>query len=118
MARFDKYNPVGGGTRAPLAANWTGSAFAFGVGLDVNGRVVVGAGQSGIVGVVCLPKDKRAGDIVDCMKHGEIVEFAGAAGTVYTADTTTGVIADDAADATHIRVGHTVEATRLVVGVL
>jgi len=117
MARIDKYDPVGGGFRAALAANRTGAATPFGVGLDTNGRVVVGAGQTGIVGVVCKPDDALLGDIIDVMKDGEIVEFAGAAGTLYTANTTTGVISSAAVSATQIRVGHTVEATRLVVGV-
>ena len=39
------------------------------------------------------------------------------AGTVYTANTTTGVISSDAASGTQIKVGFTVEATRLVIRV-
>lgn len=116
MARIDKYDPVGGGFRAPLAADRTGAAAPVGVGLDVNGRVVAGAGQTGIVGVLCKPDDAKAGDIVDVMKDGELVEFAGVAGTAYTANTTTGVISSAAGSATQIHVGHTVEATRLIVG--
>jgi hypothetical protein len=117
LARIDKYDPVGGGFRAPLAANWTGSATPVGVGLDVNGRVVPGAGTTGIKGVLCKPDDASAGDIVDIMKDGELVEFAGAAGTTYTAATADGAIGTTAADATHVVVGFTVEATRLIVGV-
>jgi hypothetical protein len=115
VARFDKYDPVSGGTRAALAADYTGSANAVGVGLNSSGRVVPGAGQTGVIGVICQPKNKKAGDIVDVMRSGEIVEFAGAAGTVYTADTTTGAIATSAASATKTPIGYTVEATRLVV---
>lgn len=117
MARIDKYDPVSGGFRAPLAAAYTGAAAPIGVGLNSSGRVVAGAGDTGIVAVLCKPDDAAAGDIVDNMTDGELVEFAGAAGTVYTADTTTGVIDDTAPDATHTRVGHTVEATRLIVRV-
>lgn len=117
MARIDKYNPVGGGFRAPLAADRAGAAAPVGVGLDVNGRVVAGIGVTGIVGVLCKPDDAVAGEVVDIMKDGELVEFAGAAGTVYTANTVTGVISNAAASATQIVVGHTVEATRLIVGV-
>jgi hypothetical protein len=118
MARIDKYSGVGSGFRAPLAADWAGQATAIGVGLDVNGRVVAGAGINGrIVGVLCKPDAGKAGSIVDIMKDGELVEFAGVAGTDYTANTTTGVISSAAASATQIRVGHTVEATRLIVGV-
>lgn len=117
MARIDKYSGVGSGFRAPLAADWAGQAAPVGCGLDVNGRVVPGAGQSGIMGVLCKPDAAKAGDPVDLMKDGELVEFAGVAGTQYTALTTTGAIAAVAPDATHVVVGATVEATRLIVGV-
>lgn len=115
MARFDKYEPHVGGFRAPLNAAYTGSASAIGVGLNSSGRVVVGAGATGIVGVICQPADRAAGDIVDVMTSGELIEFAGTAGTVYTALTTTGVIGVTAADGTHIRIGFTVEGDRLIV---
>jgi len=115
--RIDKYNPVGSGFRAPLAANYTGAAAAIAVGLNSSGRVVVGAGQTGIVGVICIPTNKNAGDIVDVMKHGEIVEAALVAGTLYSANTTTGVISSAAVSGTQIYIGHTVEADRLVVNV-
>lgn len=117
MARIDKYDPVDGGFRAPLAADRTGAVAPVGVGLDVNGRVVAGAGQTGIVGVLCKPDDAIAGEIMDICRDAEIVEFAGDPGTVYTANTTTGVIDDTAASGTQIVVGFTVEATRLIVGV-
>lgn len=117
MARIDKYDPVDGGFRAPLAADRTGAAAPLGVGLDVNGRVVAGIGNTGIVGVLCKPDNAKAGDIMDLMRDGELVEFAGVAGTVYTANTTTGVITSAAASGTQIVVGFTVEATRLIVGV-
>lgn len=117
MARIDKYSGVGSGFRAPFAADWAGQVTAIGVGLDVNGRVVAGAGVTGIVGVLCKPDEAKAGSIADIMKDGELVEFAGVAGTVYTANTTTGVISSAAASGTQIKVGHTVEATRLIVGV-
>lgn len=117
MARIDKYDPVGGGFRAPLAANRTGAAAPVGVGLDVNGRVVAGAGTTGIIGVLCKPDNANAGDPVDVMKDGELVEFAGVAGTAYTANTTTGAITSAAASGTQILVGFTSEATRLIVGV-
>lgn len=117
MSRIDKYDPVDGGFRAPLAADFVVGDIntAFGVGLDVNGRVVKGAGNTGLKGVLVLTKAAKAGDIVDVMTDGEIVEFPGAAGTTYTALTTTGVIGTAAADATHVKVGFTVESTRLVV---
>lgn len=118
MARIDKYDPVDGGFRAPLAGTWAGSATPIGVGLDTNGRVVAGAGTTGIVGVLCKPDAAVALEIVDVMTDGEIVEFGGGdAGAAFTALTSTGAIAAVAADATHIPVGFTVEATRLIVRV-
>ena len=117
MARFDKYDPVSGGFRAALAASYTGAVAPVGVGLDANGRVVVGSGVTGIKGVICIPSDKPAGEVVDVMTHGEIVDLGGAAADNYTANTTTGAVTGAAASATQIYVGHTVEADRLIVRV-
>jgi len=114
MARIDKYQPVAGGFRAPLHAAYTGAAAPIGVGLNSSGRVVAGPGQTGIIGVVCAPYDKGAGDIIDCMTNGELVEFGGVAGTRYYAHATTGVISSTPSI---YAVGHTVEADRLVVRV-
>jgi hypothetical protein len=112
--RYDKYNPVGGGFRALLAANWTGSDDPFGVGLDVDGHVVVGAGTTGVVGVMIKTRDALAGQVVDIMKLGEIVEFDGDPATIYYADPTTGVISDTESI---FPVGFTVELSRLVVAI-
>jgi hypothetical protein len=119
MARIDKYDPVDGGFRAPLAGAWVGSATPKGVGLDANGRVVPGAGNSGIKGVLCKPDNGAAGDIVDVMTEGELVEFAGVAGTSYYAANADGVLDAVApvAGVNKVTVGFTVEATRLVVRV-
>jgi hypothetical protein len=114
--RYDKYEPKGGGFRAPLAANLAASATPVAVGLNSSGQVVAGAGNTGIVGVLILTLDKKAGQPVDIMTHGECVEMAGlTAGTKVTALTTTGALGTAAADATHITIGWTVEATRLIV---
>lgn len=136
MARYDKYDSQVSGFRANLAASLTlvnGSVGPVGVGLDANGRVVLGAGNSGIKAVLVKNMTPQgligsglapqatapgaiAGDVVDCMIHGEIADITGLiAGTQYTANTTTGVITSAAASATQIVVGFTVEATRLVV---
>lgn len=134
MSRYDKYDPVAGGFRAPLAANFAYTAsvpdYAHtdlgrmkAVSLDASGNVVIGtAGQSGFVGVMILTEPKPLGAIVDIMTDGEIVEFltnagaAAAAGTVYTsnADGTYGTTAQGAAN---FRIGNTVEPGRLVVRV-
>ena len=118
MPRFDKYEPLGGGFRARLAAAWAAAdGVPIAVGLDTTGKVVPGAGTTGILGVcILVAVNKNAGDVVDVMTDGEILEMTGfAAGVPVTALTTTGVLGVVAEDATHTRIGHTVEADRLVV---
>lgn len=147
MARYDKYDSESGGFRAPLNASLslTNQGYGpIGVGLNANGKVVPGAGNSGIVGILVknMPNVAQvgnttiggitapgslAGDIVDCMVDGEIVDLTGfVAGTTYWADGVTGVLAAAGAGgakpgsgtgsaAGSVRVGFTVEATRLCV---
>lgn len=121
MARYDKYDPKAGGFRAALAADQEATPGAVGdadgpiaVGLDANGEVVPGAGNSGIVGILCLTQNKKAGDIVDVMTAGDVVEFGGDAGTAYFGASADGAIATGAGD---VYLGHTVEGQRLVVRV-
>lgn len=101
------------------------------VSLNAQGQVVKGiAGQSGFVGVVCITGrqvdvvgvqagqnwkgGKRAGDIVDVMQDGEIVELTGlAAGTKYYGLANGNGVATAATG--NVPVGWTVEAGRLVV---
>lgn len=129
MPRYDKYDPYDGGFRAPLAAV-VDSADGFdlvGVGINASGLAVVGAGQTGIVGVMVAHGAKKVGDIVDVMTDGEVVEFtedgtaAGAAavsGTKYYVVAATGVVTDEPGTTpANIPIGHTVEASRLVVRV-
>jgi len=124
VARFDKYDPNVGGFRAPLAATLAdaGVGLVKGVGLNSSGQVVIGAGNTGVIGVIVdnglltdgVVKGKLAGEIIDVMTSGEIVECASlVAGTGYWADPTTGVLEAEAlGDA---KVGVTSEATRLIV---
>lgn len=119
MARFDKYEPHVGGFRARLAANWLDAdkGVLIAVGLDANGRVVKGAGNAGCLGVVALGKARQAGDPIDTMTAGEIVDCTGlTAGTDYYVSAA-GVITDVpmAAGVNGFYLGHTVEADRLVV---
>lgn len=104
-ARYDKYNPINGGFRAPLGADLVLVAGEFGpraMSLDTNGRAILGtAGQSGICGLLvknaarqpwtststgpgtpnaATPMGCLAGDIVDIMTDGEIVDIVGLAG--------------------------------------
>lgn len=112
MARYDKYNSVSGGFRAPLAADYTGSEDVIGVGLDSNGRVVPGAGDTGVVGVMVKTLTAYAGDIVDVMTDGEIVEADLAAGSLYYAAAGDGEVSTTD---TGKQIGFTVEADRLVI---
>ena len=117
MARYDKYVPDISGTRAVLNADWLDADLGkvVPVSLNTTGKVVKGtAGQSGFVGVVCLTKKRYAGDVVDIMQYGDIVELTGAvAGQRYYA------LADGSGISTVVLLNHfvgfTVEADRLVV---
>lgn len=112
--RIDKYDPVAGGFRAPLNAAYTGSASAVGASLNSSGRALPGAtGNTGFVGVLCKPDNAVAGEVVDIMTHGELSDVEGlTAGTVYYLNASTGALQTAK---TIYRVGHTVEAGRLVV---
>lgn len=121
MARYDKYDPESGGFRARLAAAWAAAdGTPVAVGLDANGRVVPGAGVSGIVGVVVLKGfHKAAGDVVDVMTHGEIVEvddtgFTGRAAGVAVYGVPAGGALTNVATA-NVKLGHMVEASRFIV---
>lgn len=128
MARIDKYEPHIGGTRARLAAAWllanVGKIVA--VGLDANGRAVVGAGASGIIGVCVLQATHPAGHQIDILQRADIVEVAtsditgvvagkkvymNAAGVMAVTAITTAI---GVAGTNGYYVGHTVEADRLV----
>ena len=119
-ARYDKYDPISGGFRAPLNADWLDAdvGIPFGVGLNASGKVVKGAGTTGVRGVLVVDKiGRKANDIVDCMTAGEIVDVTSpvlAAGTKYAGVAASGVIA---ATGVGSEVGYTVEATRLIVRV-
>ena len=117
-ARYDKYDPISGGFRAPLNADWLDAdvGIPFAVGLNASGKVVKGAGTTGVRAVLVVDAiGKKANDIVDCMTAGEIVDVTSpalAAGTKYAGVAATGVIA---ASGVGSEVGYTVEATRLIV---
>ena len=127
MSRYDKYDSKMSGFRAFLAADWISTDLerVVGVGLNSSGLLVKGAGQTGVIGVLCLTRIIKAGrEPVDVMKRGEIVEFdkvqkpniafaTAAPGIKLYADATTGVLTTTATS--NIYVGHTVEASRLIV---
>jgi len=122
MSRYDKYDPKSGGFRAPLAGDFDPEDVEklIGVGLDENGRVVKGEGNTGIKGVLVLTMVRKAGEVIDVMTDGEIVEFEGEdgvpgkdlakPGTNYFVDGD-GKVAEDG----DLYVGATVQNHRLVV---
>lgn len=128
MSRFDKYDPVSGGFRAKLnaaivasttpATNQVGKA--YGVSLNASGRVVVGGTAiTDIVGVICPVRAMDAGEPIDVMTAGEIVEFTQTSGTAWAAGdrvyaATTG---DLSTTNTGRLLGRVVEATRGVIRV-
>lgn len=119
-ARYDKYDPISGGFRAPLNADWLDAdvGIPFAVGLNASGKVVKGAGTTGVRAVLVVDKiGFKANDIVDCMTNGEIVDVTSpvlVAGTKYGGVSASGVIGATGAGVGS-EVGYTVEATRLIV---
>lgn len=127
MARIDKTDSAIGMQR--VEAGWAADAVTGeldnvrGVGIDTTGKAVIGAGNTGVVGLSVRSKIfRRAGDVAEYISLGEIVEIEGLdAGTKYFVDPTTGELTadeDDGADPTpvaNIPVGYTIEADRLVV---
>jgi len=143
MARYDKYDPISGGSRARLNASLTltNGSFIGAVSLNASGRVVAGtAGGSGLFGVLVknvargpagqyqanpfdgtpnpyAPVGNQAGDVVDVMQSGDIVDLDKA---VFLAGRKVYATAAGALTLTstgNIAVGWTVEAGRLVVRV-
>lgn len=118
MARIDKTESAVGVVRAALAADIDPADFGkiFGVGLNAQGRVVKGAGQSGVIGVISPDRTvRKAGKVIDIFKLGDFVECEGlSAGTKQYADAATGVISSTN---TGTYVGFTVEADRLVLAI-
>lgn len=120
--RWDKTEPHGGSFRARLNADWLAADIGVitGVGLNASGNLVKGAGNTGVIGVVCFSKAYKAGQAVDVVKRGEavggaqvIVGTAALAGTSYSISAA-GVVTAEAAG-TRGTLGLTVEADRLVV---
>jgi hypothetical protein len=129
VARVDKASPKAGGSRAPLAAAWSSNDIGklYAVGLNASGQVVKGSGNSGIVGVLVLTKAYPAGEVVDIMFNGHIVEFGptagtpgsdfGTPGTAYYGKADGNIVAAEDASEGDVYIGFTVHGRRLVVNV-
>lgn len=116
MARVDKTDSAIGVVRAAISADFAQSDWdkVIPVGLNALGRIVKGAGQTGVIGVLIPGRTVyRAGQIGDIFKIADIVECAGlAAGTKYYSDAN-GVVSTTN---TGTYLGFTVEADRLILG--
>lgn len=127
VSRIDKYEPMGGGFRAPLnaAIPLADVGKIIGVSLNGSGKVVYGAAAAaGIKGVINPVHAMGAGEIIDVMTDGEIVECtlndgttALTAGTDYYATATAGTGGITATATSNQYIGHTVENDRLIVRV-
>lgn len=135
VSRYDKYDPKSGGFRAPANAAWTTTSGPAGVsdlfrvtGVQLNGsgRAVRATSALACVGITIAHGPKNAGDILDVMTDGEVVELdaldiqggtAPVAGTKYYLDVTAGRLTATApaAGVNGFYVGTTIEAGRLVV---
>lgn len=130
MSRIDKTHSAVGVVRAALNADLQVEDYdtVIGVGLNAQGNIVKGAGQTGIVGVINPSKARaKAGQITDIFVLGDAVDMTGlAAGTTYWADGDTGALVAAGAQGTQpatgagstagsVKIGFTVEADRLVI---
>lgn len=120
--RVDKSDPYSSTHRARLEAAWLAAdvGVIVGVGLNASGRIVKGAGNTGVIGVVVLSQVRAAGHPVDILKRAEvtggtevIVGTPAVAGTSYSI-TAAGVIAATAAGVPG-NLGYTTEIDRFVV---
>jgi hypothetical protein len=98
MSRYDKVDPIAGGFRAKLAAAWTATSGPSSVtdlnrilvvGLNSSGQIVKAATVAAASGLLIVHAvAAAAGDVMDVMTHGEIVEISGSdmqSGTAPTA---------------------------------
>jgi hypothetical protein len=83
-SRYDKYDGVNGGFRAPLNAAWTATSGPSGVtdlarilcvGLNSSGNIVKAASVAACSGILVVNAAAAAGDIMDVMTSGEIVDI-------------------------------------------
>lgn len=124
MSRFDKYDPVSGGFRAPLNAAISSSDVGKiqGVSINTSGKVVIGGtAETSIIGVICPVRAMAANEVIDVMTSGEIVEATQTGGSAFTAGAvvkvvgTTGVVSAGAPGAGEKAIGRMVELDRMIV---
>lgn len=123
FGRFDKYDGMVGGFRAPLNASMSATGDDIGkvqaVSINSSGRVVIGGpAETAVMGVICPVKVMNVGDVIDVMTGGEIVRMVKTAGTAWAAGDTVYAHAAgtlDAVSASGKVVGKIIELDRMVV---
>ena len=137
MSRYDKYDPMTGGFRAPLLANFAYTASLpdrkhadlgklFAVALDNTGKISkFGSGFPLFAGVMILTSPMAAGDMVDVMTDGEITDLIDAeilaVNTLGPGQALYGDVSLTTGQLTSVKaagdfyVGRTVETSRLIV---
>jgi hypothetical protein len=134
MGRFDKYDPISGGFRGKLKVALSVSTALekeriFGVSIEAaTGLVILGGAATAIRGIINVRESKAAGDVVDVMTSGEIVdEFflndgstATVLGTAYYVDNVSGAITATTTSNKQIgvRVADTPDKGRIIVRVV
>lgn len=88
--RFDKYDGMVGGFRAPLNAALSSTGDDTGkvqaVSINSSGKVVIGgAAETAVIGVICPTRVMGANEPIDVMTSGEIVGVVKTAGTAWAA---------------------------------
>lgn len=121
MSRYDKYDPVSGGTRAKLAAAISSAADVGkiqGVSINTSGQAVIGgAAITDIVGVICPVRLMAAGEVIDVMTSGEITDALYTAGGATAAGDRVYVATTGALSTTNTGrlVGRVIEVGRIVI---
>lgn len=119
--RWDKTEPHDT-IRGILESDWLAADVGeiVGVGYNASGRLVKGAGQTGVIGVVIFSQAYKAGRAVDVLKRGEAVggvnivpATPAVAGRSYSISATGTKTAT--ADGVRGTLGFTAEADRLIV---
>lgn len=120
-ARFDKYDPMGGGFRAKLsfavASTDVGNPVA--VAVNTSGQLVKGGtAATAISGVICPVRPMAIGEPIDVMVDGEIAQAKTTGGVAFTAGALVYGHINGDVDATAtagVAIGKMVELDRMIV---
>jgi hypothetical protein len=126
FGRFDKYDGMVGGFRAPLNAALSATGDDTGkiqaVWINTSGRVVIGGltSENATIGVICPTRVMGANESIDVMTSGEIVGAVKTAGTAWAAGdivtaALTGAVGSTAVGAGFKAVGKMLTTTHMVV---